>query len=167
MSHFKETYFELSHLLSFPIFYAQQTVYGDLEDELANINKNGYPGSFIFDAVQTQSNVITEKELLNRLNSPEIQKSLIKRALNYATSKLSEEDMESYTSKNHLSRNLLNNYCSYGWIRWLSFMNCGGNESITSEEDAEEFDKLEIINQGTEMCFKKKISEDSCKLSIK
>lgn len=153
---------------SFLIFYAQQTAYGDVENKLANINKDGYPGSFIFDAIQsqTQSSVITEKVLINRLNSPEIQKSLIRRAINYATSKLSEEDMENYTSKNRSSRNLWDSYCSYGWIRWLSFMNCDGNESITSEEDSEEF-KLEIIHQGTETCYKKKISEDSCKLSIK
>lgn len=137
-----------------------------MEDKLANINKDGYPGSFIFDAIQTQSNVISEKDLLSRLDSPEIQKSLIKRALNYATSKLSAEDIENYANQNSSARNLWDSYCSYAWIRWLSFMNCGENESITSEEDGEEF-KLEIINQGTETCYKKKFSEDSCKLSIK
>jgi len=123
-----------------------------LENKLADINKDGYPGSFVFDAIQTPSG--TEKDLQNRLGSPEIQKSLVKRALDYATSKLSDEDME---NTNGTSKSLWDNYCSYEWIRWLSFVNCG-NESSTSGEDSEEL--VEIINEETGMCYKRKISDD-------
>lgn len=109
---------------------------------LADINKNGFTESLLYDVIKVNKKS-SEKDLIKQLESPKVQNTLISTALKYASTKANDAVKRSI----QLERNSWNDYCSYRWVRWLSFMNCSNKES-TEDLDREEHFNFQVIKDN-------------------
>ncbi|XP_065206743.1 uncharacterized protein LOC135836077 [Planococcus citri] len=121
----------------------------EIETVVANINKNGFTESLLFDVIKVDKKS-SKKDLIKQLESPKVQEKLIATALKYATANVNDAAKGSIGKE----RSSWRDYCSYSWVRWLSFMNCKDDSSgSTAELDREEHHSFQVMKES-HRCYK-------------
>lgn len=119
---------------------------------MANANKNGFSETLLRDVIKIDEKS-SKTDILKQLESPKVQEKLISAALKYATVNVNDAAKKSIDTE----RSSWRDYCSYSWVRWLSFMNCQSDPS-TAELDREEHHSFQVMKEYGK-CYKQSSSD--------
>ncbi|RZF38157.1 hypothetical protein LSTR_LSTR005518 [Laodelphax striatellus] len=115
----------------------------NVENELADLNRNGFPGDILFGAVAemigSDKDKIEEKTLKENLQSRKVQDKIIEMALKHAAK------LMNYSGDQRMSDD--SEACSYSWIKWLPWYNCADS----GKKDPP--NKIELIKEQSYKCY--------------
>lgn len=126
------------------------------------MNSKGYPDAILYKAAGFDGREKVDKlELIKRLENSEIQKSLMKAALNYASQYLND------AQKRELNRTIKKQSkkdqksCSNSWLQWLPFLDCHylDNDDVENNSDKSEliaYNNFDVIKERSATCYKNK-----------